>query len=296
MRHYSFKVHLHKSFNSLLCAVVLFSGLAMAHAQTKTLADGNPPLTGSMINRFVNLMQWSLDAQFTAQDHAAVQKQIIDYWQTSDEENIKGVLDMLAFEEKLANASEAQKRELQPQVKQKLLEAMEGKRAEALNALLLGVYERQQNANVDAEDSTIDGGAALAELVGKWRVLHGNSIVSVNINSGRIGDGNAMIAEYDIQPNGRVIYSFVLQQSNYGCTTRIKTSKTGRATVSGSRVTFNFDGGTTISEDGCNARYNYTKKLAPEKETLEFKLGQKDGQQQFCFDNGKFKDCAIKVK
>jgi hypothetical protein len=115
--------------------------------------------------------------------------------------------------------------------------------------------------------------------------------------SGRIGDGNSMIAEYDIKPDGPLAFTFILQQSNYGCTTRIKTYKTGRAIVSGSRITFDYDaGGTTISEDNCNARYNYTKKLAAEKETFDFQMKSENGKPQFCFANAKLKDCAIKTK
>lgn len=143
-----------------------------------------------------------------------------------------------------------------------------------------------------------DGSATSpAELAGKWQVRHGNSIVGVDINSGRIGDGNAMIAEFDIRPDGRVIYSFVLQQSNYGCTTRIKTSKTGRAIISGARLTFAYDGGSTMSEDNCNAKHNYTKKLAPEEETFTFDLKRgSDGRPQFCFANAKLKDCASELR
>jgi hypothetical protein len=142
-----------------------------------------------------------------------------------------------------------------------------------------------------------ESGDDLSPLVGKWQVLHGNSIVGVDVNSGRIGDGNSMIAQYDIQPDGRVVFTFVLQQSNYGCTTRIKTSKTGRTVVSGSRVTFAYDaGGTTASEDSCNAKNNYTKKLPAEKETFDFSVERKDGKINFCFASQKLKDCAIKVR
>ena len=205
----------------------------------------------------------------------------------------------MAFEQKTGAWSDGQKQQAQPQLQQKLLESFEQNQSDELSNLLLAIYRRGQSSGSPDASANInsDGAASLADLAGTWQVSHGNSIVGVDINSGRIGDGNAMIAEFDIQPDGRVIYSFVLQQSNYGCTTRIKTSKTGRATVSGSRVTFAYDGGTTTSEDNCNAKYNYTKKLAPEKETFGFNLKHgENGKPQFCFANAKFKDCANKVK
>ena len=79
-----------------------------------------------------------------------------------------------------------------------------------------------------------------------------------------------MIAEFDIKPDGRLIYSFYLQQSNYGCTTRLKTAKTGRASTEGSHVTFIYDESTTTSEDNCHAKYNYTKTVPASRETFDF--------------------------
>jgi hypothetical protein len=281
-------------FILLFCGVFLSFFSLKAEGQNKNLADGNPPLTSQMVERFAGLMEWSLDLRFSSADREAVRKQLVNFWQTKDEKNIKAVLDMLAFEKNLASADEAKKRELQPQVKRKVLEALENDRADALNRLLLEIYNK--NLKTAESEFPADGGN-LSALVGKWQVLHGNSIYGADIKTGKIGEGNAMIAEYDIRPDGRVIFSFVLQQTNFGCTTRVKTSKTGRASVSGSRVTFAYEGGTTVSEDNCNRQNNYTKKLPAEKETFDFRLERSEsGKTQFCFANAKLKDCAVKVK
>jgi hypothetical protein len=281
-----------KFLQAVIFTFVIAAGAVLAQ-NNQIISNGNPPLTRGMIERFVGLIEWSLDVQFSNAERTKIEKQITAYWQTGDEKSIKSILDSLAFEKNLATASAAKKQELQPQVKQQLLETLERESSDSLNAILLGVYNKNQNAG---DGGSASNGADLSSLVGKWRVLHGNSIVGVDINSGRIGDGNSMIAEFDIKPNGRVIYSFVLQQSNYGCTTRLKTSKTGSATISGSRVTFDYDGGSTTSEDNCNRRNNYTKKLAAEKETFDFNLTRQSGKTNFCFANSKLKDCAVKVQ
>lgn len=281
------KNYLNKLSILMLYVIVMFA--VQSFGQNKTLADGNPPLTGTMIERFVGLMEWSLDVQFSNENRAAVEKQLAEYWQTNDEREIKAVLNILNFEKNLANTSEAKKQEIQPQLKKQLLEAMEKDSSNTLNAILLAIYKQNNESALDNGD--------LSSLIGKWQVLHGNSIVDVDVNSGRIGDGNSMIAQFDIKPNGQIIYSFVLQQSNYGCITRLKTSKTGAVTISGSRLTFSYTTGTTTSEDNCNRSNNYTKKLSAEKETFDFKLGRDSGgKPQFCFANGKIKDCAVKVK
>lgn len=281
------KIYPKKLLTLLFILTLVFS--LQVFGQNKTLADGNPPLTSQMINRFVSLMEWSLDIEFSTADKAAVEKQILEYWQKRDEKEIKAVLNILDFEKNLSNVSEAKKREIQPQLKKQLLETMEKDLSDRLNVILLAIYKKITESNSDTGD--------MSSLIGKWQVLHGNSIVGVDINSGRIGDGNAMVAQWEINPHGGVIYSFILQQSNFGCTTRVKTSKTGTVTFSGSKVTFSYNGGTTISEDNCNRNNNYAKKLAAEKETFDFKLGRDvSGKSQFCFANSKLKDCAVKLK
>jgi hypothetical protein len=284
----------------LLGAVIIFCLSATSNAQNKTIADRNPPLTSSMVERYIGLLEWSLDFQFSGKERAEIEKQIVKYWQTQDEKNIKGIVGSLSFEKSLSSVSQEKKNELQPQVKQKILETMENDRDEPLISLLLAIYKKNKNVNAEAEinaagDET--GAAGIERLVGKWQVLHGNSIVGVDAASGRIGSGNSMIAQYDIRPDGRLIFTFVLQQSNYGCTTRIKTSQTGRIAISGSNLIINYSaGGTTISEDSCNAKNNYKKQLAAEKQSLQYRLEQKSGKKSFCFDSGNIKDCAIKVE
>ena len=293
-----YRNHLHKLFSLVLYAAILGGGFSIAGAQTGVLADGNPPLTVSMINRLVELFEWSLDIEFSAKDRADFQKTIVGYWKEGDAKSIGSLRDTLVFEQKLQTWSDAQKRETQPQIKEKLIANFEQNQSDAMSGLLLAIYRRGQTGNLTVANANSydEAGGGLSQLAGKWQVLHGNSIVGVDINSGRIGDGNAMIAEFDIEPDGRVIYSFMLQQSNYGCTTRIKTSKTGRARVSGARVTFDYEGGTTVSEDNCNRRFNYTKKLPAEKESFDFGLERKNGKMNFCFANSNLKDCAVKVK
>lgn len=272
---------------NLIFAVGLF-------AQSKnTLADGNPPLTQTMVNRLTNLMRWSLDSEFTDEECSDLRSLVVDYWKTGDEKGKKSVLDSLAFEEKLTGASQEQKQNLQPQVQQQLLDLLEKESNNPLSKILLGVYKRNHNNDSTAKVEISDG--ALTDLIGRWQVSHMNSMTTQNVYTGAIGDANGMIAEYDIKVDGRVIFSFYLSQNNYGCTTKIKTSKTGRAVVNGSRVTFAYDTGITTSSDSCNAKNNYTKNLGKTNETFDYNVKRENGKTQFCFADAKLKDCAIKL-
>ncbi len=84
----------HKNYSQFLpalslCTIVAFGSLTIVGAQTAVLAEGNPPLTVSMINRMVNLFEWSLQVKFSQQDRAALQRTVAGYWQAGDVKSIQ---------------------------------------------------------------------------------------------------------------------------------------------------------------------------------------------------------------
>lgn len=277
-------------FLFIFVTIILFSTVSFAQSKN-VLADGNPPLTQTMVNRLTSLMQWSLDADFTNEERAELKNIVVSYWKNGDEKSIRSILDTLAFEEKLSSASEENKQKIKPDLQNELLKAFRQDKNEPMSKLMLAAFERNNNSNSFEQNN----GGWFANLVGRWQVSHGNSMTTQNIYTGSLGDANAMIAEYDIKANGSVIFSFYLSQNNYGCTTKVKTSKTGRVSVSGNFVTFDFDKGTTESTDSCNAKNNYTKSLGKTSESFEYNLTRENGKTQFCFANDKLKDCAVKL-
>lgn len=272
-----------------LLSLIAFTAAISAQSRN-VIADGQPPLTQTMVNRLTHLMEWSLDTDLNDEEHTALRSAVMSYWQRQDEKEMKAVLNMLDFEQKLATATEDKKRELQPQIKDGVIKAMKEDPNDPMNQVLAAAYRRSQSASA-APGSVGSRG----DVVGRWQVSHMNSLTTQNAYSGAIGDSNGMIAEFDIKPDGRVIYSFYLSQVNYGCTTKLKTSKTGRVSVNGSRLVFNYATGTTTSQDSCNAKYNYTKDLGPTTDTYDFGLSTKDGKRQLCIANDKVKDCAVKL-
>ncbi|HEY8563299.1 MAG TPA: hypothetical protein VIL74_23175 [Pyrinomonadaceae bacterium] len=281
-----------KFINAFFIAALFFT-VSIFGQSKNVLADGNPPLTQTMVNRLTTLMQWSLDADFNDDERSRLRAAVVDYWRNGDEKSINSILNTLAFEQKLASASEEQKRNLQPQVQGKLVEEFEKEPNEPLNKVLLAAFRRTHASDVSLIDA--QNGEAPGILVGRWQVRHANSLTTQNAYTGALGDGNGMIAEYDIKADGSVIFSFFLTQNNYGCVTKIKTSKTGRVAVGGLRAVFSYDRGTTTSSDNCNKQNNYTKSLGATTETLDFTIKTEAAKKQFCFSDGKLKDCAVKL-
>jgi hypothetical protein len=274
-----------------LCLLSLIAFTAAISAQSRNvIADGQPPLTQTMVNRLTRLMEWSLNTDLNDEEHAALRGAVMRYWQRQDEKEMKAVLNMLDFEQKLAIATEEKKRELQPQIQEGVIKAMKEDPNDPMNKVLAAAYRRSQSASASQ-----DSAGSLSDVAGRWQVSHMNSLTTQNVYSGAIGDSNGMIAEFDIKPDGRVIYSFYLSQVNYGCTTKLKTTKTGRTTVNGSQLVFSYSTGTTTSQDSCNAKYNYTKDLGRTTDAYDFGLSTKDGKRQLCIANDKVKDCAVKL-
>lgn len=135
MRYISYQNYYQKLLVWVLSAALVWSGFAVAGAQHKILAGGDPPVTASMINRLVNLFEWSLEVEFSAKDCAALQQTVVGYWKTNDAQAIQSVRDMPAFERKIQTWSDEQKRETQPQLKQKLLENFEQNPSDEMSGL-----------------------------------------------------------------------------------------------------------------------------------------------------------------
>ena len=274
---------------AIIFTAAMFATATVAQSRN-VIADGQPPLTQTMVNRLTRLMEWSLNTDLNDEEHTALRSAVMSYWQRQDEMEIKAVLNMLDFEQKLVTATEEKKRELQPQIQDGVIKAMKEDPNDPMNQVLAAAYRRSRTASAPTGSA-----GSFGDIVGRWQVSHMNSLTTQNVYSGAIGDSNGMIAEFDIKPDGRIIYSFYLSQVNYGCTTKLKTTKSGRASVDGSQIVFNYATGTTTSQDSCNAKYNYTKNLGPTTDTYDFGLTTMGGKRQLCIANDKVKDCAVKL-
>lgn len=116
-----------KIINAFFIAITLFTISSVAQSKN-VIADGNPPLTQTMINRLTTLMQWSLNSDFSDEERGEMRGIVVSYWKNGDEKSMKSILNTLAFEEKLATAGEDQKRNMQSQVEKKLLEEFRKRR------------------------------------------------------------------------------------------------------------------------------------------------------------------------
>ena len=71
-----------KIINAFFIAIVFLTFSAFGQSKN-VLADGNPPLTQTMINRLTTLMQWSLASDFSDEERSELRGALVSYWKTA---------------------------------------------------------------------------------------------------------------------------------------------------------------------------------------------------------------------
>ena len=116
-----------------------------------------------------------------------------------------------------------------------------------------------------------------ADLVGDWHYGAFGSTNYYNPDNGSYsapsGTGNA----WTFKPDGRFVNAQLVQQSFYGCTTRVFWYDKGTYATSGGRLTLRSEGMYMKSEDTCNARYNYERTVDGHNETLAYAIDATGG-------------------
>jgi hypothetical protein len=103
--------------------------------------------------------------------------------------------------------------------------------------------------------------------------------------TGELSDPNGTLIEYEISPDGRVKYAGYTSNSFYSCTVQMFVYKTGRASINGSNITFDYAPGSR-THIPCAAAKRETK-IPAERKTIPFKLERDEYGLKFCtMENG----------
>jgi hypothetical protein len=69
-----------KTFVLCLSVLALLAAPPLAHAQTKVLMPGPPPLTEEMIGRFAEFFEWAFDVRLTNDQVNVLRKYSVTAW------------------------------------------------------------------------------------------------------------------------------------------------------------------------------------------------------------------------
>ena len=218
----------------LLCSIVimlLFTGstsyghrITQQNPEDEVLAQGNPPLTLSGVDKLAEFFEWALDAKLTRSQRTVFTTRLVEIWEKRDQSSIDGLINMRKGYDGLVNATKEQRDEARARVQTILLNAFVGGSADRLGELLLSAYKaahpgvvitpkKQATSNPVATPSRVP-----AELVGEWMARRGSGSSYINPNTGQTGGVNATIDSYKIFADGTYEHSILIQSSLYNCT------------------------------------------------------------------------------
>lgn len=297
-----------------LLALLLLSGARGAAGQAlsgddRRLADGQPPLTGTMVNHLVELFEWTLEARFDARERAEFERQRVAEWRSSDRQGIEHAVGFLKIYDQLAALPAETRAGLRPQLQRTLVEALRGQPNDNTSRLLLEVYETAHTqagaagnpAGGETAPDDEDGGEARragapAELVGTWQAGSSSATSYVNPATGATSDPSGTQVMYTIFADGRYEYAALTQQSFYNCTTKLLTFKTGVVRFAAGALIFVPREGKFTSQDSCNRQYNYEKPATLERESYRWRVERDQYGTKLCLQNEKVNGCAYKSK
>jgi hypothetical protein len=298
---------------TLLIAVMTFALLATfaptAGAQKrsggdKILVTGAVSLRQSDFDTLTAFYEWLFEARFTVAERRKFQTLIIAEARARPKV-AQAVKEIVEGFSKIETVDEAKQQEVRRQFLPEIVGALEKEPGE-VNNLLLAVYRNAQGAANDEEIAATDdspttndeprdepirtkGGAVkVGDLAGLWSTSSVSGIRYKSLLTGELSDPSGTIIEYQISPNGTIKHVGYLSITNYTCTSKLFISRTGRVSVSGSTITFDFAPGKRMYQAcGSSSRRNDT--LPAEREIYSFQLGRDEyGAIQLCTvkDNG----------
>lgn len=100
---------------SLFLLVIMFGAVQTprAHPQDVVLAQGNPPLTQSMVDKSVGFLEWSLEVRMSPEHRSMLEKVLMRAWQTNSQAEMKSTLDIVDLHDKLVQMSEVDRQKLE---------------------------------------------------------------------------------------------------------------------------------------------------------------------------------------
>lgn len=293
-----------KTFNFLIIGILLLFAANFVFAQSRILAQGNPPLTESAFARLTDMFEFSLDAHFSNEQLTELKRQIIAQWKT-EAKAPESYTKLLEIYEKVQTMDENNRREAQSQFQTALLNEVKKNLNNERNRLLLAVYNQAHGvdtnetnaANYENDPSQTrgtDGGIIPGELVGKWQAGSVSSTNYTNSATGASTNGGGTQVMYTFFPDGRFEYASLYSLTSYSCTTNTLLYKTGHVKINGSSFTLVPEDGKFTSEDNCNRQYNYEKPAKLDRETFNWSVQRDEYGTKLCLQNSSVHGCAYK--
>ncbi len=291
-----------RNFLNAILIVAALAALAFAQPANadKVLVSGKHILRQSDIDRLTEIYEWLLAARFTPAERRQYQKLIASEARVN-EQTAGAIASMLESYDKIQAATPEKREQVRRQLLPEIVSIMEKDDSEA-SKLLLSIHRKSPGADDDdrpADDSRSEdssGAVTVADLAGIWSTSSVSGTRYKSLVTGELSDPSGSIIEYQISPNGTIKHVGYLSSTVYSCTTKLFISRTGRISVNGSRITFDFAAGKRMYQT-CSQSASRNDTLPAERKTYSFRLERNEyGILQLCTTEENGKDFCISKK
>lgn len=232
-------------------------------AADPVLAPGKPPLTQTMVDHRIEVLEAFLEVHLTPEEKQRFEQATIAAWRKPDENIIKYTLDDLNYYGKAAELQAVRASNLESYV-----ENMRKKPNEPLNAVLLEAFDAAHPEHRD-----IMRARGLGSLVGKWERGDGMAPQRNPVTGQPSGVSFTDALVLSIFSDGRFQHLWEHSHCTAGrCCHQYGTSVAGEVVVQGSTLTLKADPGKIYSHDPCIPANNFFKPLPPTPESFQWTL------------------------
>lgn len=285
----------------IFAGLAIFAGAALAQKQAsgdRIVVSGEYSLKQSDIERLTEFYEWLLDKKFTPAQRRKYQALIVEQAKARVED-AKAATEIVEGFNRISSAGAEQREQGRRQILPGIISVMESEDTE-ISRLLLEVYRGGQNAakkDFPADDSgnnDLSGAVKVADLAGLWSTSSVSGERYKSLVTGELSDPSGSIIEYQISPNGAIKHVGYLSMTTYSCTTKLFISRTGRVSISGSNITFDFAPGKRMYQT-CSQSASRNDTLPAERKTYPFRLERDEYGVKLCYvEDGK--DFCIRKK
>ena len=230
-------------------------------AASPVLAEGNPPLTQEMVDKFLAFYEFILDLKFSTEQRDRLQGVMVEAWRKKD----RRVMDRVVGDVQYVN-SHPTKEEVKARLSdeyQVLL--VSGMRQALPNPLLSPLVEAFDEAHPDRREATRAKG--LADLIGTWE-WHDALPQQRDPYSGAVsGIGYVDGGKLEIAPDGQFKLLRTHRHCEGACCREEGKSESGTVSIEQGALVFQVKTGTEIARDGCNAQFNRQAAISPHRES-----------------------------
>jgi hypothetical protein len=261
-------------------------------AKDEILAAGNPPLTRKQLNDLLEYFEWSLKARFTAGQQSRIEQIVVAEWRAASRDTAQNFALLFDKVRRFKALSASRRDEVQPRQQASYIEFITREPRSELDQILYDAYRQARVKDADADDladgdasnerKNLEPSGGKTDLVGEWSTgeqafsLFGSSAGNVFANAG------GSLRSFKIYPDGRVEFAAFFTQSLSSCVTKIFRTSSGKWSVNGERVTFDFAPGKVQSRSDCDRQRNYTKTIDAEKQIFTYTVEPFNGGQKLC--------------